>query len=121
MYTDPNRLRATDPGETDPSKNPLWGLHDAFNTDKAWSEAHKTLYATGKVGDVVIKKKLIEVVEAIVAPVRQKRKHFEARPSDVIDALKLGTAKANAVAEVTLAHAKAAMKQDYFARTLVIQ
>ena len=36
MYTDPKRLRATDPGETDPTKNPLWAFHETFNPDQAW-------------------------------------------------------------------------------------
>ncbi len=118
MYTDPKRLRVTDPGETDPEKNPLWAMHDAFNLDAAWVAEHKDLYANGKVGDVVIKKKLVEVLDALLAPIRAKRKHYEDRPDDVIDALRLGTQKANVIAEETLAMAKKAMKQDYFARKL---
>ena len=118
MFTDPKRLRVTDPGETDPEKNPLWALHDAFNTDAAWMSEHKAMYAGGKVGDVVIKKRLTEIINELLAPIRTRRKHFEDRPDDVIAALKLGTQKANAVAEETLAMAKKAMKQDYFSRTL---
>jgi tryptophanyl-tRNA synthetase len=118
MYTDPKRLRATDPGETDASKNPLWAMHEAFNSDVAWVESHKAQYAAGQVGDVVIKKKLIEVIETLVGPIRERRRHYAARPDDVLDALKLGTKRANAVAEETLTLAKAAMKQDYFSRVV---
>jgi tryptophanyl-tRNA synthetase len=120
MYTDPRRIRVTDPGETDPEKNPLWALHDAFNPDTAWVAEHKALYADGKVGDVVIKKKLTEILIALVEPIRARREHFEKRPDDVIDALRLGTKRANVVAEETLALAKKAMKQDYFERTLTV-
>jgi len=120
MYTDPKRLRATDPGETDPERNPLWALHDAFNPDAAWVAEHRELYANGKVGDVAIKRRLTEVVNALLDPIRERRRHFEARPADVIDALRLGTAKANAVAEQTLAMAKRAMRQDYFGRSLTL-
>lgn len=120
MYTDPKRLRVTDPGETDPEKNPLWAFQETFNPDTAWVDEHRDLYKNGKVGDVVIKKKLIEVIDALVAPIRERRKHFEERPDDVIDALKLGTARANAVAEETLALAKKAMRQDYFPRSVLI-
>ncbi len=120
MYTDPNRVRVTDPGEIDPDKNPLWALHDAFNPETAWIEEHKQMYAGGKVGDVVIKKKLIEVLVALIDPIRTRREHFASRPDDVIDALRLGTQKANAVAEETLALAKKAMKQDFFERTLTV-
>jgi tryptophanyl-tRNA synthetase len=118
MYTDPKRLRATDPGETDPDKNPLWALHEAFNHDQAWLAEHREMYKNGKVGDVAIKKKLIEIINQVIDPIRTRRKQYEARPDDVIDALRLGTKRANAVAEETLAIAKKAMKQDYFPRSL---
>ncbi len=120
MYTDPNRVRVTDPGETDPAKNPLWAFQEVFNPDTAWVDEHRDAYKNGKVGDVVIKKKLIEVIEALIEPIRTRRKHFEDRPDDVIDALKIGTAKANVIAEETLALAKKAMKQDFFPRKLSI-
>lgn len=114
MYTDPNRLRATDPGQTDPEKNPLWALQETFNPDTAWVDEHRKMYAAGQVGDVAIKKKLIEVLDALLLPIRTRRKHFEDRPDDVIDALRVGSARANATAEETLHLAKIAMKQNYF-------
>ncbi len=116
MYTDPKRLRATDPGETDPEKNPLWALHDAFNPDAAWVAEHRELYSKGQVGDVAIKKKLIECLNTVLEPIRARRAKIT--QADVMDALKLGTQKANAVAEETLALAKKAMKQDFFTREL---
>lgn len=118
IYTDPKRVRATDPGETDPSKNPLWAFHETFNPDKAWVDEHRELYKNGKVGDVAVKNRLVEVINALLDPIRQRRKHYEDRPDDVIDALKQGTAKANAAAEQTLQLAKQAMRQDYFPRDL---
>jgi tryptophanyl-tRNA synthetase len=114
MYTDPKRLRASDPGETDPSKNPLWAFHETFNPDTAWVDETRALYQAGKIGDVAVKRKLVEVLNTLIDPIRTRRKHYESRPDDVIDALKLGTQKANAVAEETLALAKQAMKQDFF-------
>ena len=118
MYTDPKRIRATDPGEADPAKNPLWAFHEAFNQDKQWVSEQQEAYRAGKVGDVVIKRKLIEILNALIDPIRARRKHFEERPADVMDALKMGTQKAIAVSEETLALAKAAMKQDYYPRTI---
>ena len=118
MYTDPKRLRVTDPGETNPEKNPLWAFHEAFNTDKAWIAEQQDAYRNGKVGDVAIKKKLIEILNTLLDPIRARRKHFEDRPDDVIAALKQGTANANQIAEETLALAKKAMRQDYFPREL---
>jgi tryptophanyl-tRNA synthetase len=112
MYTDPKRLKATDPGTVE--NNPLWVFHETFNPDKAWVAEYEEAYRQGKVGDVACKKKLIEVLNAMLEPIRARRKHYEERPGDVIDALRLGTQKANAVAEETLALAKKAMKQDFF-------
>jgi tryptophanyl-tRNA synthetase len=120
MYTDPRRLRATDPGETDPTKNPLWALQETFNPDADWVAEHREMYKAGKVGDVVIKRRLIEVLNTIIEPIRTRRKQYEQRPDDVLDALKAGTTRANAVAEETLALAKKAMRQDYFGRRLSI-
>src|SRR6476620_9681090 len=94
MYTDPKRVRVTDPGETDPEKNPLWAFHETFNPDTAWVAETKAAYAGGKIGDVVVKKKLVEVINTLIDPIRTRRKQFEARPDDVIDVLKKGTAAA---------------------------
>jgi tryptophanyl-tRNA synthetase len=121
MYTDPKRIRATDPGETDPEKNPLWAFHETFNPDKAWVEETRSAYAAGKIGDVAVKRKLVEVLNALLEPIRGRRRQYERRPDDVIDALRKGTANANAVAEETLALAKKAMRQDYFGRELRIK
>ncbi|HET6248453.1 MAG TPA: tryptophan--tRNA ligase [Tepidisphaeraceae bacterium] len=120
MYTDPKRIRVSDPGETDPEKNPLWAFHETFNTDAAWVDEHRDMYKNGKVGDVAIKKRLIEILNAFLEPIRTRRKQYADRPDEVIDILRAGTARANAVAEETLALAKKAMKQDYFARKLSI-
>lgn len=121
MYTDPKRIRATDPGEIDPTKNPLWAFHETFNPDQAWVKEQQQAYAAGKVGDVAIKKRLVDVLNTLIDPIRTRRRHYEARLDDVLDALRTGTRRANAVAEETLALAKKAMKQDYFSRQLVIQ
>ncbi|MDB5302656.1 MAG: trpS [Phycisphaerales bacterium] len=121
MYTDPKRIHKTDPGETDPAKNPLWAFHETFNTDVAWVDEHRDLYKNGKVGDVAVKRKLVDVLNALIEPIRTRRKEFEQRPDEVIEVLRAGTARANAVAEETLGLAKKAMKQDYFPRELKIR
>lgn len=118
MYTDPRRLRATDPGTVE--NNPVWIFHEAFNPDRAWVDEHEHAYRQGKIGDVAVKRALVEVLNALLDPIRARRKGYEARPDTVLDALRAGTIKANAVAEETLALAKKALRQDYFHRTLEI-
>jgi tryptophanyl-tRNA synthetase len=118
MYTDPNRKRATDPGETNPEKNPLWAFHEIFNTDKAWVEEYQAKYRAGGVGDVDVKRKLIDILNAFIAPIRARRAEFEKDSAQVLAVLRDGTARANAVAEETLFVAKKAIKQDFFPRKL---
>jgi tryptophanyl-tRNA synthetase len=119
MYTDPKRLRATDPGTVE--NNPLWIFHETFNPDKAWIAEQQEAYRAGKVGDVIIKRKLVEVLNTLIEPIRTRRKQFDTRPDDVIEVLRAGTARANVVAEETLYLVKKAMKQDYFPRTLTVK
>jgi tryptophanyl-tRNA synthetase len=119
MYTDPNRIRATDPGKVE--NNPLWIFHETFNPDTIWITEQEQAYRAGKVGDVEIKRKLIDVLNAIIEPIRTRRKQFEQHPGEVLDILRAGTARANVVAEETLYLAKKAMKQDYFPRTLTLR
>jgi tryptophanyl-tRNA synthetase len=112
MYTDPKRLKASDPGTVE--NNPLWIFHETFNPDKAWVEESKAKYREGKIGDMDCKKRLIEVLVELIEPIYQRRQVFEKDPGQVLQILREGTEKANAVAEVTLQLAKQAMKQDYF-------
>jgi tryptophanyl-tRNA synthetase len=116
MYTDPRRVRATDPGTVE--NNPLWIFHEAFNPDRAWVAENEELYRQGKVGDVAVKRRLVEVLNDLLEPIRRRRRDYEARPDDVMDALRQGSKRANAVAEETLRLAKQALRQDYFARRL---
>jgi tryptophanyl-tRNA synthetase len=112
MYTDPNRIKATDPGTVE--NNPLWIFHEIFNPDTTWVEESKLLYRAGKIGDVDCKKRLIEVLVSIIEPIQKRRQVYENDPGEVLDILREGTEKANAVANETLNLAKKAMKQDYF-------
>lgn len=119
MYTDPKRLRPTDPGTVE--GNPLWIFHETFNPDRAWVAEHEDAYRQGKVGDVAMKRKLAEVLNAFLDPIRTRRERVLANPDQVIEALRRGTERANAVTEETLALAKKAMRQDLFARTLQLR
>lgn len=112
MYTDPNRLKATDKGTV--TNNPLWIFHDTFNTDQAWVAEAKARYEAGDIGDVACKRRLIEVLVALIEPMRLKRVMYEQEMDFVRGILKDGSAKANILAHETLLLAKEAMKQRYF-------
>lgn len=111
MYTDPTRLKATDPGTVE--NNPLWVFHDTFNPDKQWVEETKARYRAGTVGDVECKRKLIEVLVELLAPMQARRAMYADDPAQVLAVLRDGAERANAVAQETLLKVKAAMKQIY--------
>ncbi len=112
MYTDPNRLKATDKGRVE--NNPLWIFHEMFNPDQAWVAEAEARYREGAIGDVECKKRLIEVLVALIEPIRSRRIAFEKDLHYVKTVLQQGCAKANEVANATLLLAKEAMRQRYF-------
>ncbi len=111
MYTDPKRLKASDPGTVE--NNPLWIFHETFNPDKAWVAEMKTRYRAGTIGDVACKKQLIEVLVNFIEPIRQRRLVFEKDPAQVWQILRDGSAKARAVSDQTLQLAKQKMQQNF--------
>lgn len=112
IYTDPKRLKASDPGTVE--NNPLWIFHETFNPDTAWVLDAKERYQQGKIGDVECKKRLIDVLVQLIQPIYERRKHYEKDPAEVMKMLREGTEKANAVANETMKQVKIAMKQNYF-------
>lgn len=112
MYTDPTRLRATDPGHVE--GNPLFEYHDAFNPDTAQVEEFKARYREGKVGDVEVKRALVEVMNRFLEPVRTRRAEFAASPRLVEEALLDGTRRARKVAAETMREVRAAMRIDSY-------
>jgi tryptophanyl-tRNA synthetase len=113
MYTDPTRLRATDPGHVE--GNPVFQYHDAFNPNTAEVDDLKDRYRAGKVGDVEVKRKLIAALENFLAPIRERRAQFEAKPGLVEEVIAEGSRKARAEAEETIRLARDAMGINYFA------
>ena len=74
----------------------------------------KEHYSRGGLGDVKVKKFLNNVLQAELAPIRERRQMWEKRPQDVYDILKSGSEVARAKAAETLADVRRAMKIDYF-------
>lgn len=111
MYTDPTRLRATDPGHVE--GNPTFDYHDAFNDNKAEVEDLKERYRTGRVGDVEVKKKLAAAVNRFLQPIRERRRRIESDPGRVVEIIREGSARAQKEARETLRLAKDAMKLKY--------
>jgi tryptophanyl-tRNA synthetase len=111
MYTDPKRLRATDPGTVE--GNPVFIYHQAFNDNVDEVRDLEERYRTGRVGDVEVKQKLAAALNRFLDPIRERRARFEATPGLVEDIILAGTARARAEAQETLRLAKEAMRLPF--------
>lgn len=112
MYTDPNHIHVNDPGQVE--GNMVFTYLDVFGKDQAAIEELKDHYRRGGLGDVKIKRYLIEVLEAELAPIRARREMFAQDPAEVMNILQAGSQKANQVANATLLEAKTTMGINYF-------
>ena len=121
MYTDPNHIQVSDPGQVE--GNTVFTYLDAFSSDEDFAEFlpdYKNLdelkdhYRRGGLGDVKVKKFLLNVINKELEPIRARRHEYEKDIPEVYNILKRGTEAAYAVAQDTLDDVKAAMKIDYF-------
>ncbi len=111
MYTDPKRVRADIPGTVE--GNPVFMYHDAFNPDTAQVEDFKKRYREGRVGDVEVKRALVEAINAHLEPMRERRKEILAKPGRIREILHDGSAKARAVAQATMRDVREAIRLTY--------
>ena len=121
MFTDPNHVRVEDPGKVE--GNPVFIYLDAFSrpehfaeflTEYANLDELKAHYQRGGLGDVKVKKFLNNVMQAELAPIRERRHMWEQRLDEVKMILKQGSETARAAAAETLHDVRAAMQINYF-------
>jgi tryptophanyl-tRNA synthetase len=106
MYTDPRRVSADVPGTVE--GNPVFTYHDIFNPDKKEVEDLKTRYRKGKVGDVEVKQKLAKAINDFLAPMHERRAHYE-QPGYIEEIIHTGTLRAREETKETLYAMKKAM------------
>ena len=127
MYTDPDHLKITDPGKVE--GNTVFTYLDAFSRTEHFAkycpeyenlEAMKEHYRRGGLGDVKCKKLLIAVLEELLEPIRERRKHYEQHIEEVYEILRQGSEEARKAAAETLADVRRAMRINYFEDTELI-
>lgn len=108
MYTDPKRIRATDPGTVE--GNPVFMYLDTFGApEHAESIADlKVRYREGRVGDMEVKRYLVGVMNQFLEPIRERRRYYEANPGEVKRILREGTERARSIASESLAEVRTA-------------
>ena len=121
MYTDPDHLKVTDPGKVE--GNCVFTYLDAFSRPEHFAkycpdyenlDAMKDHYRRGGLGDVKCKKLLISVLEELLEPIRERRKHYEQHIEEVYDILRRGSDEARKAAAETLNDVRNAMRINYF-------
>lgn len=121
MYTDPNHININDPGKVEGNVAFIYldALCDEHHFEKYLPE-YKNLeelkdhYQRGGLGDMKVKKFLINVINELLSPIREKRQYYEKRIEEIMEYLKEGTKYANITANETLKDVKEAIGLSYF-------
>ncbi len=106
MVTDPDRARRKDPGNPD--------ICNVFEFHKLYSPADvvadiNVQCRSAAIGCVECKKMMAERLVEALAPVRDKRQYYEARPEMVKEIMAAGNQKARSVAQQTMEEVRAAV------------
>lgn len=111
MYTDPNHIRVEDPGNVE--INTVFKYLDAFDPEQEELKELKEHYKRGGLGDVKLKKRLNNILQNTLEPIRQRRKEYEENPEEVMKLLKTGSEYARSVAAKTLNELKEVFTLNY--------
>lgn len=111
MYTDPGHVHVQDPGKVE--GNAVFMYLDVFDSDIEEVRRLKKQYRAGGLGDMVLKKRLIEILDGLIAPMRERRAAFAKDKKGVLEILIKGSKKAEKIATQTLAEARRALSLDY--------
>ena len=99
MVTDPARVRRTDPGN--PEVCPVFDLHKMFSTEEVQAQAAEGCRTAG-IGCIQCKGWLADAVVKELAPIQERRRHYEANPDEVDAILDEGAFRASGRAMVTM-------------------
>ena len=107
MFTDPQHLRVEDPGQVD--GNVVFTYLDAFDENKTALAEIKAHYQRGGLGDGKIKQRLEDILQALIAPIRERREQLSKEPGYVLDVIRQGTDRARDRTEATKREVVAAL------------
>jgi len=99
-------LRASDPGRVE--DNVVFAYLRAFDPDTEAVAELERQYAHGGLGDVTLKRRLEDVLQQLIAPMRERRALFARELSFVRAVMREGTERADAVTRDTLQRVRGA-------------
>ena len=109
MYTDPNHLKISDPGQIE--GNVVFDYLDAFHSDVEEVESLKAHYKRGGLGDTTIKSILNSTLQSLLDPIRERRERLQ--NNDLMTFLYEGTKSARAVVKNKVDQVKDAIGIKY--------
>ena len=122
MYTDPNHLMVSDPGNT--KDNPVFIYLDAFCTDEHFARylpeyadlgELKAHYERGGLGDVKEKNFLNNVLQEPLEPIRTRRQELARDPDAIMEILRAGSETNTAASAQKMDKMKHEMRKGFIA------
>jgi len=110
MFTDPNRVRRSDPGNPDICN--LFQFHKLFSNEETIARVDHEC-RTAQIGCVQDKKLLADIMIEALRPIRARREEIDRDPSIVWDTLREGNRKARERTGETMELVRKAMQIDY--------
>ncbi len=113
VYTDPSRIHADDPGQVE--GNVAFVYLDLFSDEsqKAEIEEMKKRYREGMIKDVEVKERLFEIMDAVLQPVRDRRKEAEGMKEELVKKALNSSIVVSSIARETADKMKKAMKIEF--------
>jgi tryptophanyl-tRNA synthetase len=112
MFTDPAHVRADDPGRVE--GNVVFAYLRAFDPDAAAVGALENRYRHGGLGDAVVKRRLEELLETVIAPIRERRAELAREPGLARAVLVRGSARTRDTAASVLADVRSTFAIESF-------
>jgi tryptophanyl-tRNA synthetase len=95
MFTDPDHLKVSDPGKVE--GNVVFAMLDAFDPDPTAVDGLKAHYQAGGLGDMGLKRRLDEIIQELLAPMRARRSAAASDAELVDHILELGRKRAHVI------------------------
>lgn len=111
MYTDPDHIHVNDPGKVE--GNVVFNYLDIFDPEVEVVAELKAHYRRGGLGDVKLKRRLIDVLDALIKPMRERRAQFAQDPQAVMKIALEGSEKVREIAARTMDEVRQVMHLDY--------
>ena len=90
-HSHPAHLRVEDCGKVE--GNVVFSYLDAFDPDTDGVDELKARYRRGGLGDSTVKGHLDDVLQAIIAPIREKRADIASSPEQILEIVRKGTVR----------------------------